>query len=112
MTTYSNPRREAVIENWPNGSQRVTAHFLIESDPKKGERAVRVTTGAPKKLIFAAKMRIVDGDDGRTYIAALSPYGSHITIWKGDMKYNHESIDGHDPRFAEVLAMLQKDWPV
>src|SRR5258708_6486102 len=105
MTTYSNPRMVAVIENWPNGSQRVTAHFSIESDPKRGERAVRVTTGAPKKLTYASKMRIVDGDDGRTYIAALTGYG-HITIWRGDMKYNEETVFEREPRHAELLALF------
>lgn len=32
---------------------------------------MRVTTGAPKKLTYARKARIVDGDDGKTYIAEL-----------------------------------------
>jgi hypothetical protein len=105
MTNYSNPRKTAVIENWPSGSQRVTAHFSIEADPKRGERAVRVTTGAPKKLTFAQKMRIVDGDDGRTYIAALSGYG-HITIFQGDMKFNAEVIFERDPRYLECLALF------
>jgi len=41
---YSNPRLKAIIENWPNGSRRVTATFEIEHDPKRGERAVRTTT--------------------------------------------------------------------
>src|SRR5216683_3013541 len=89
--TYSNPRTTATIENWPSGSQRVTAQFTVERDAKRGERAVRVTTGAAKRLTFARKMRIVDGDDGRTYIATLTAYG-HITIHRGDMKFHHESI--------------------
>jgi hypothetical protein len=95
----------ATIENWPNGSKRVTAQFSIESDPKRGERAVRVTTGAPKKLTFARKMRIVDGDDGRTYIATLTGYG-HITIFKGDMKFHHESVFEREPRYAELRALF------
>lgn len=65
MKTYSNPRTEAVIENWPSGSKRVQAIFTIENDPKRGQRATRTTTGATKKLTYASKMRIVDGDDGR-----------------------------------------------
>jgi hypothetical protein len=69
MKTYSNPRIAATIENWPHGGKRVTAQFYIEEHPTRGQRAVRVTTGAPKKLTFAKQMRIVDGDDGRTYIA-------------------------------------------
>jgi hypothetical protein len=95
----------ATIENWPNGGHRVTAQFSIEIDAKRGERAVRVTTGAPKKLTFARKMRIVDGDDGRTYIATLTRY-RHITIFKGDMKYHHESIFEREPRYAELLALF------
>lgn len=109
MITYSNPRKRATIENWPNGSQRVTAHFVIEVHPNRGERAVRTTTGAPKKLTFAKQMCIVDGDDGRTYIAALSDYG-HVTVWRGDMKYNEETVHERDPRFAAIRALF--DWEV
>ena len=105
MPVYSNPRMEAVIENWPHGSQRVTARFTIEQNPTRGERATRVTTGAPKKLTFARKMRIVDGDDGRTYIAALTGYG-HITIHRGDMKFNEESVFERDPRYPELKALF------
>jgi hypothetical protein len=105
MTTYSNPRQHAVIENWPHGSKRVTATFSIERDAKRGERAVRVTTGAPKKLTFAKLMRIVDGDDGRTYIAELSQYG-HITIMRGDMKLQHESVFDRDARYPELRALF------
>lgn len=64
---YSNPRMEATIPDWPSGSKRVTARFEIEK-AKKGERAIRTTDGAPKKLTFAKLARIVDGSDGRTYI--------------------------------------------
>ena len=45
---YSNPRMSATIEDWPSGSKRVTAVFTIEQHAKRGERAVRMTTGAPK----------------------------------------------------------------
>jgi hypothetical protein len=105
MPIYSNPRMAATIENWPHGSQRVTAWFTIESDPKRGERAVRVTTGAPKKLTYARKMRIVDGDDGRTYIAALTGYG-HITIKRGDMQFDHETVFEREPRYADLRALF------
>lgn len=108
---YSNPRQTAVIENWPYGSMRTTATFTIESDPKRGERAVRVTidpkTGrptAPKKLTFAKRMRIVDGDDGRTYI--LEDTGSHLTIMRGDMKYDEEHLFPRDERYADLLALF------
>ena len=105
MTAYSNPRLRAVIENWPHGKQRVTATFYIEYVIGKGERAVRVTTGAPKKLTYARKARIVDGDDGRTYIAELTAY-RHITIMHGNMKYSHESVFENDPRYPAMLALF------
>lgn len=107
MTTYSNPRMSAVIENWPSGNQRVTATFTIESHPTRGERAVRVTVGAPKRLTYARKVRIVDGDDGRTYIAELTAYG-FVTIMRGDMKYQHEVIhEGEKPEaHAAALALF------
>ena len=103
--TYSNPRTYAMIENWPSGGKRVTARFSIEVDLKRGERAVRVTDGAPKKLTYARKQRIVDGDDGRTYIAELSTYG-HVTIMRGDMKFNEESVHAGDPRHTELMALF------
>lgn len=101
---YSNPRMSAVIQNWPSGSKRVTARFEIEQS-KRGERAVRTTDGAPKKLTFAKMARIVDGNDGRTYIAEYSVYG-HITIMRGDMKYEEETIHPTDPRYAEALELF------
>jgi hypothetical protein len=101
---YSNPRMSAVIENWPSGSKRVTARFEIEQTTK-GERAVRTTDGAPKKLTYAKMARIVDGDDGRTYIAEYSVYG-HITIMRGDMKFEEECIHPKDPRYADVLELF------
>ena len=105
MTEYTNPRMSAVIENWPHGSQRVTATFSIETDPKRGQRATRTTTGAAKKLTFARQMRIVDGDDGRTYIAALTGYG-HITVFKGDMKYRHESVFEREERYPALRELF------
>ena len=107
-TKYSNPRMTAVIENWPGGStKRVTARFQIEQT-SRGERAVRITDGAPKKLTFAKLARIVDGDDGRTYIAEYSIYG-HVSIMRGDMKFQHEVIHSDNPRFAEVLELFASD---
>lgn len=101
---YSNPRMEATIENWPSGTQRVTARFLIEQTAK-GERGVRITTGKPKMLTYARKARIVDGEDGRTYIANLTQYG-HISIFKGDMQYQQEAIFENDPRYSELLGFF------
>jgi len=98
----------ATIENWPSGSKRVTARFEIEQDPKRGERAVRTTTGEPKKLTYAKLARIVDGSDGRTYIAEYTMYG-HISIMRGDMKFQHETIHDRDPRYAEMLELFAQE---
>jgi len=103
--TYSNPRIKAIIPDWPSGSKRVAAVFEIEQNPKRGERAVRTTTGDPKKLTFAKLARIVDGSDGRTYIAEFTMYG-HISIMRGDMKFSHETIFERDPRYAEILELF------
>lgn len=105
MTAYSNPRMSATVEDWPSGSRRVTAVFTIEQVPGKGERAVRVTTGAPKKLTYAPRMRIVDGDDGRTYIVALTSYG-HISVHLGDMKHSREAVFERDAGYAELRALF------
>lgn len=101
---YSNPRMNAIIENWPSGGKRVTAQFSIETT-KRGQRAIRITTGAPKKLTFSKKMRIVDGDDGKTYIASISFYG-HISIFRGDMQFQHEAIFEGDPRYKSLLTLF------
>jgi len=106
MISYSNPRMMATIENWPSGGKRVTATFNIETDPRRGQRAWRITTGAPKKLTFAKQMRIVDGGDGKTYIAELSSYG-FVTIMRGDMKYNEEVVHVNNPRHPELLALFE-----
>lgn len=103
---YSNPRTEATIENWPSGSKRVTAKFYVEHNPARGERTCRQTTGAPVKLPFANRQRIVDGDDGRTYILCLSRAYGFVNVMKGDMKYHHETIHHDDPRYPEIAALL------
>jgi hypothetical protein len=106
--TYSNPRLQATIENWPSGSKRVTAHFSIEQKPGKGERAVRVTTGNPKTLTFAKLARIVDGSDGKTYIAELTTFG-HISIMQSNMQFQHETIFERDPRYAAIFELFAMD---
>ena len=105
MTIYTNPRMHATIEGWPSGGRRVVAGFDIEVHKTKGQRAVRVTTGKPVKLTYGVQQRIVNGNDGRTYIAILTMYG-HITIMRGDMKYNEETFFENDPRYAEVRALF------
>jgi hypothetical protein len=104
ILTYSNPRMGAWIENWPHGSKRVTARFEIEQTAR-GERAVRITTGAPKKLTYAKLARIVDGSDGKTYIAEYTIYGS-ISIMRGDMKHQHEWIHTESPRYNAIRELF------
>ena len=107
MTDYSNPRTFAVIENWPSGSRRVKATFYIETTPK-GERAIRVTTGDPVKLTYARRMRIVDGDDGRTYIARDHGHGM-VSVFRGDMKFEHEiahAVGQRSDRYAELMELF------
>lgn len=104
--TYSNPRTYAAIHDWPiGGGNRGTAIFQIENGGKKGERATRVTTGKPKKLTFAKQARIVDGSDGRTYIAEETQYGFY-SIMRGDMKYQEENIHEGNPRFEMVQNLF------
>ena len=110
--SYSNPRLTAEFTNWPYGPHRTTATFSIEATPGRGERAVRVTidpkTGrptAPKKLTYARKVRIVDGDDGKTYLIEKTMYG-FVSVMRSDMKFQHESIFEKDERFAAVDALF------
>lgn len=105
MTEYSNPRNAAKIADWPNGGRRVEATFYIETDANRGERAVRVTTGKPVKLTYAKRMRIIDGDDGRTYIAQDHGHG-YVSIFRGDMKYQHETAHAPAPRFDELMKLF------
>jgi len=107
---YSNPRLSATIENWPSGKHRVTASFTIERHHARGERAVRVTTGKPKALTYAAKARIVDGDDGRVYILQLGSYSRAISVMRGTMDYMaEEPIFEGQPRYAELLALFDEE---
>jgi hypothetical protein len=96
---YTNPRTVAVITDWPSGTKRVTAKFEIESNGR-GERAIRTTFGAPKKLTYALKSRIVDGDDGRTYF---------VSIMRGDMQFQHETIHSNNPRYAAAMELFAAD---
>jgi hypothetical protein len=84
----------------------VTAVFTVERHPKRGERAVRTTTGKPKALTYASRVRIVDGDDGRIYIAEQSIHYRMISIMRGTMDYQHESVCQGEPRYAELTALF------
>jgi hypothetical protein len=109
---YSNPRLTAEFTNWPYGALRTTATFSVEKTPGRGERAVRVTidpkTGrptAPKKLTYARKVRIVDGDDGKTYLIEKTLYG-FVSVMRSDMKFQHETLHEDNERFAAVDALF------
>jgi len=115
MTEYSNPRMHAEVGNWPLGSNlRGMAVFDVEIKPGKGERAMRVTRrddahklSKPKVLTYARKVRIVDGDDGRIYIIALSSSFPMITVMRGTMDYMAEdAIIPPNPRYDGLLALF------
>jgi hypothetical protein len=114
ILSYSNPRLEATIENWPSGQHRTTARFWIETKAGKGQRCLRTTnhpkTGrpsAPKKMVYARKARIVDGSDGRTYIIELTIYHS-ISVMRGDMQFQQEHIAPEDPRYPAIRALFEE----
>jgi hypothetical protein len=114
MTTYSNPRMEAVITGWPyNRTERTTATFRVEIASPCRERGTRFTidpkTGKPsavKALTYASKVRIVDGDDGKTYIAELNAGYLMISIMQSNMKFQQESISSTDPRYSELMKLF------
>ena len=115
MLTYINPRMKAVIPDWPNGRHRTTATFEIEQHPTRGERGTRVTLdprtgkpGAPKVLTYAKKVRIVNGSDGKTYLAQLRHDG-FVVIRGGDMRFDQESIWPGDERWSNVLALFDAE---
>lgn len=113
MTTYSNPRLEAVINDWPSGRHRTTATFRVEIVPGKGERGTRFTlhptTGQPnaaKKLAYAGKVRIVDGDDGKTYIIEWSAMYGFVSVMQSNMQFQEETIHPDNPQFDAVRKLF------
>lgn len=111
---YTNPRMHVEIDDWPSGNYRTKAVFNIEQDAKRGERVTRFTlhpvTGKPgalKKLTYALQMRIVDGEDGKTYILARTAY--HLTIWQGNMQFNQEFIHSNDLRYFGLLELFKSE---
>ncbi len=114
MTTYSNPRLEAIISDWPTGGRYKTtiAHFKVDTHHKHGQRAARTTNdprtnmpSKPKLGTYAPKVWIVDGDDGKTYIASMTSYG-FVNVMQGNMQLQAEAIFDCDPRFAEAMALF------
>ena len=110
MLNYSNPRKNALIEDWPYGNKRVRCMFEVEENKGK-ERAVRTTENPknglwnkPKKLTYARKVLFVDGDDGKTYI--LNQVGHAISVMQSNMKYSQEYIGPDDSRFETLNEMF------
>jgi hypothetical protein len=114
--TYSNARNVATFDDWPHGTKRTQATFRVEK-AGQGQRVARVTinpkTGAPSKPKVTTSGRraaIVDGSDGRTYVATLTTYG-HLSIAQSNLDYSQEAIYETDPRYAElrdaILALPQ-----
>jgi hypothetical protein len=108
---YSNPRLELTVDNWPYGRFTTKATFNIEAVKGK-ERASRITVNPkngrvnkPKKTTYSHKARIVDGSDGRTYIAELTAYGA-ISIRQSDMHHQQEYISDNDARYIDLLALF------
>jgi hypothetical protein len=95
--TLTNFRPEAIIEDWPSGSRRVTATFTTDSN-KRGQRISRVTTGKPKKSTYHDLVCLCDGSDGKTHYIGLSHgwmfvnpctmKGSDFTVAPGDANYD------------------------
>jgi hypothetical protein len=107
---------EAIIKNWPIGSKRTTATFRIETHPTRGQRGTRFTidpkTGKPsatKRLPYATQVRIVDGDDGRTYLLEYSADYDVITVMRSDMRVQQEIVWPSNERFAAMKAQVVTD---
>lgn len=108
---YSNPRMEAMIDGWPmGGNKRGRAVFAIEEDANRGQRAVRTTCCAgkfskPKRDTYNLRTRIVDGDDGKTYIIGMTMYG-FVNVVRGDMQTTEETVWPKDDRWPALVAMF------
>lgn len=100
---YSNPRKQAIVENWPSGGKRVTATFVVESNKSGSQRVSRQTTGKPKATTYHERMTIVDGDDGKIYAIGIAD-GQTILVWPGTMKYPVYHYRG--PEFDQIMELL------
>lgn len=103
--TFSNPRKSAVIENWPHGfRQKAVAVFEVERHPKKGERVRRTTTGKPVYTTYSDQWVIVDGSDGLTYALKDVRNYEFVDIFQGNLKYISGSV--HKSRSPEKYQAL------
>ena len=103
MTSYGNPRMEAVVNDWPSGGKQVAAYFKIETHPTRVHGPTRQTTGAVRTMTYCEQARIVDGDDGRIYFAEL--YRNMITVRGGNLM-NAGTFHSDDPRYPELHALF------
>jgi len=101
----SNPRRQAVIPDWPSGNERVQALFSVERNHILGERIARITNGKPKRTKYYERIRIVDGDDGKIYLLGLTIDFGMIVIIPGTLT-GTEYLQPDDSRFNELKRIL------
>lgn len=109
LKTYSQAETRRTVTGWPFGSDlRTTAYFSIESDLKRGERAVRRTvdphTGRlskPKLGTYSPRVRFMTGSDGKTYVVSFG--NGSFYIMQGNMKFFEEAIYSGDPRFDAMV---------
>lgn len=104
IPVLTNPRTYAEFEDWPSGRKRVKCVFQHEAN-RKGERISRTTTGKPKFTVYYQKIRIVDGDDNRTHLLALTEYGS-IYVLSSDMKHSEYTVYPTDAEYQTLLEMF------
>lgn len=115
LPTFSNPRKTAMVEDWPIGSKRCRTRFVVEVDDKRGERVARYTenkdrTGwnKPKRNTYASSFVIVDGDDGRTYLLSYSKNSSQLTVHSSDMKHHLQTVWPETDSFGELHELIAK----
>ena len=111
---FSNPRTTAVFENWPfGGSQRCRMEFKVESHSTRGERCIRTSTtannrvGKPKKSTYSTMCRIVDGDDGKTYILEYNQIYNMIQVRESNLKCTAGTFYREDINYNELWLMFR-----
>ena len=116
----TNPRKEAMFDDWPFGNSRCRCKFYVETT-NRGQRVCRQTenkakTGwnRPKKTTYSKQFVIVDGDDDKTYLVGLGCPGSDsvddaIVIWTSDCQHTLSTVFKHyEPeKFTELLALFE-----
>ncbi len=79
-TTYTNPRVNAEIPNWPmGGTTRGTAVFYIEQKPGKGERGVRITKHDDSGKVSKPKLPVLCSNDHQPNVLRICNTGGGIT---------------------------------